>query len=1186
MPRARRRARWLALASSVAAIGMLHPALADPVTLMGNVTSTPYGQPMDPMPDLLTSDLHVGDTGQGSMLVQDGGWAFTNEYANIGHAGGSQGDVTITGAGSRWDAFELRVGNGGTGSLTIADGGLLQSAWNYNLVGAESGSQGTVTVTGASSTWNTDALYVGYAGNGSVSITDGGTVGSLLDGVIAYNAGTTGTVAVTGDDSRWTLGPAADLYVGYSGNATLTIDGTSAVTSRQAFVGYAAGSTGTVTVTGNGKMPPNTPTGTWSQSDKLYVGTSGNGQLSIQNGGFVATYGETYVGFRAGSTGIVTVTGDGSSLYQQGGMEVGSSGRGTLTIADGAWVFTDGGSGIIGSAGGSTGTVTVTGQGTQWQINNRHPLLVGYGGHGTLTIEDGASVSTNSTTIGGSGLPTGGNAGGDVTVTDEGSLFKGGTIDLGYGASGTLTVENGGVVQASNILMGFLGSAGTLNINGTDGARGVVETANISTIQGFGQVNFNGGILRASADGAVLLEGSSEMAALRVNILSGGAFIDTKGFNASIAAFLYGDGGLIKQGAGTLTVTGNNSYKGATQVEQGTLLWGGRAPYDNSGFVQGGQYIVNGGTLDLGSDHGILPRYPNVFALTMSSLSGSGGTVKLNTGDLIVDQAVDTAYAGSITGTGGLEKSGVGSLTLGGDSTYSGRTIITGGTLAVNGSIVSDVFVGSGGTLAGTGTVGGSVLNIGTVAPGNSIGTLTVVGDLTQQAGGVLVLESDFAGGRIDRLAVGGDAALDGRVEVRATTVLPDVRLPFLTAGGALSHSLNAPSSIFDYAVTQEGNALSVSAASAHFAEPGFGLDHDQGKVAAHLQDAWEAGGGALGTLFGTLGTLADDDPEGYAGALSDLSPGVAGAAAAGSIATTQQHLDTLLSCPVFAAGTSFLTETECAWGQAGGQALDQKADGGISGFDTTTYSLQAGMQREVSPDWFVGFAGGYDRSSTDSDDGRVESDGDIVYGGAVLKHQSGPWLLSGAVAGSYGWYDSTRTIAIPGFAGQAEGDPEVYNLSARFRTAYTMAQGDYYLRPLVDFDLIYSHASGYRESGAGLLDLAVDDSGQWSFHATPALEVGTRVALNETTVMRAFAAAGVSFGSADSWETTARLANAPAGTGSFDSEFPLAQVVGRLTAGVDLAADNGFGLRVNYQGSFSDTYTSHGGALRLSYRF
>jgi outer membrane autotransporter protein len=461
-----------------------------------------------------------------------------------------------------------------------------------------------------------------------------------------------------------------------------------------------------------------------------------------------------------------------------------------------------------------------------------------------------------------------------------------------------------------------------------------------------------------------------------------------------------------------------------------------------------------------------------------------------------------------------------------------------------------------------------------------------VGGDLTQEANGVLAFDADFVGSRMDHLTIAGDAMLDGKLAVNAISVLPGLTLSFLTAEGALDHSLDAESALYDYVISQAGNELSVSAAGAHFAEPSFSLNDDQDKIADHLQKIWDAGGGPFGTLFGTLGTLADDDGDSYASALSDMSPGVSGAAAAGSIAMTQQRLDLLLSCPMVAGSTSMLVETECAWAPADVQALDQKASGGISGFDATTYALRAGTQFEVAPNWFVGFAGGYDRSDIRGDDGRVNADGDTLYAGVSLKHEIGPWLLSGAVAGSYGWYDNTRLIRIPGFEARAESDPDVYNLSARVRAAYTFAQDPYYVRPLVDFDLIYSHASGYRESGAGMLDLQVDDAGQWSFHATPAVEVGTRVEVNETTVMRAFAGAGVSFSSIDSWDTSARLASAPAGIGTFDSEVPLADVVGRLTAGVDLANDNGFSVRAQYSGSFSDTYTSHGGSLRLSHKF
>lgn len=494
----------------------------------------------------------------------------------------------------------------------------------------------------------------------------------------------------------------------------------------------------------------------------------------------------------------------------------------------------------------------------------------------------------------------------------------------------------------------------------------------------------------------------------------------------------------------------------------------------------------------------------------------------------------------------------------------------------------------TGGVLTDAEIYEADVMNHGRLTIGQSggIDATRITGDLTQDAGGILGFTADFAGFRMDRLIIDGDATLAGKFTVNAISVLPDISLPFLTVAGTLDPALSAESSIFEYSISRAGNELSVSANSAHFTDPGAMLNEDQINVAGHLQEVWDAGGGSFGTLFGTLGSLADRNSGDYAAALSDMSPGISGAAAAGSIAMTQQRLDLLLSCPMFADGTSALVETSCVWSQAGAQTLDQKASGGMSGFDTTTYALRAGAQVEVSPDWFVGIAGGYDRSSIRGDDGRVDADGDIIYAGASLKHEIGPWLLSGAVAGSYGWYDNTRTIRIPGFAGQAEGDPEIYNLSTRVRAAYTFAQDPYYVRPLVDLDLIYSHASGYRESGTGALDLLVDDAGQWSFHATPAIEVGTRVEVNETTVMRAFAGAGVSFSTVDSWDTSARLAGAPAGIGMFDSEVPLADVVGRVTAGLDLATDSGFGLRVEYNGSFSDTYNSHAGSLRLSHKF
>ena len=161
---------------------------------------------------------------------------------------------------------------------------------------------------------------------------------------------------------------------------------------------------------------------------------------------------------------------------------------------------------------------------------------------------------------------------------------------------------------------------------------------------------------------------------------------------------------------------------------------------------------MNGGTLDL-----------NGFDLTMSSLSGTGGTVALGAAALAINQATDTSYAGALTGAGSLTKAGAGTLTLSGVNTYTGATTVDAGTLAVNGSIASSslLTVNAGGTLGGNGTVGNTTINAGgALAPGNSIGLLTVQGNLTFAAAASYMVE--VSPSNADRTNVTGVATLGG----------------------------------------------------------------------------------------------------------------------------------------------------------------------------------------------------------------------------------------------------------------------------------------------------------------------------------------------------------------------------------------------------------------------------------------
>src|SRR5207247_337787 len=127
-----------------------------------------------------------------------------------------------------------------------------------------------------------------------------------------------------------------------------------------------------------------------------------------------------------------------------------------------------------------------------------------------------------------------------------------------------------------------------------------------------------------------------------------------------------GTGGFVKQGIGTLTLSGANNYSGATTVSAGIL----RA--SNSTALGSNSAVTVNGTLDLDSNN-----------VSVGSLAGAG-TVTLGSGVLIAGgNNTTTSFFGSIGGSGGLTKTGSGTLTLGGTNNYTGTTTISSGTLAV-----------------------------------------------------------------------------------------------------------------------------------------------------------------------------------------------------------------------------------------------------------------------------------------------------------------------------------------------------------------------------------------------------------------------------------------------------------------------------------------------------------------------
>lgn len=288
-------------------------------------------------------------------------------------------------------------------------------------------------------------------------------------------------------------------------------------------------------------------------------------------------------------------------------------------------------------------------------------------------------------------------------------------------------------------------SGGTF-LNG--GTLSVASDANLGAASG--ALTFNGGTLQVTGAGFTGTARTINWGA------QGGGFDIADAANRFTVGQTLAGGPLSKLGDGTLVLTGANSYSGATTIQAGTLALAG------AGSIAASSGVQNNGVFDISG---------TAAGASIRTLSGNG-VVDTGTQTLTLTAAADT-FGGSFRGTGGLRLSG-GAETLTGDSSgFSGATTVEAGVLSVNGSLGGRLSV-QGGRLQGIGTVGSTSNEAGgMIAPGNSIGTLTINGNYVGNGGGLEI-----------ETVLGGDASPSDRLVVTGSTA-GATRLTVLNQGGA-----------------------------------------------------------------------------------------------------------------------------------------------------------------------------------------------------------------------------------------------------------------------------------------------------------------------------------------------------------------------------------------------------------------
>jgi fibronectin-binding autotransporter adhesin len=612
-------------------------------------------------------------------------------------AAGPKADGQIQGGSGVWQA-------GGSADNWTDTNGASNGAYAQNSFAVFAGTGGNVAIDNGNGAVQATGLQFaddGYVIGGdtltltgadaTVRVGDGSNAGAGYRATI--NAAIAGSAGLTKTDAGTLILSGANSYSG----ATQVQGGTLVVNGDQSAAKGAVSVASGAMLAGSGKIGGNVNVGAGAT---LSPGFGGVGTLTI--GGDLALASGSNVAFEVGQAD--TVGGTLNDLIEVGGnltlggtlqlsqSASGSFGPGVYRLFDYAGTLTDNGLALGGIA--KDGQVAVD-TATAHQVN-----LINSTGL-TLNFWD-PSGADNGAVNGGTGTWK---TSGGTSWTD---------------ATGALNAPYSGAAFAV-----FEGTAGTVTI---DGSAGPVQASG----------------LQFGVDGYTVTGDALTLVGSQSTIRVGDGTTAGTAYKATIASVLAGNTQLVKADAGTLILSGANSYTGGTAVTGGTLQISSDG---NLGAAAGG-VSLNGATLRTTAD----------MSSARTLAFDGDGTLDVNDGTTLT-------WNGALSGAGGLTKAGVGTLVLTADnSTFGAATRLNAGTLAVDGMLGGPVTIQTGARLEGTGQVG-SVTSSGTIAPGHGgVGTLTIVGDYVANAG-TLEIESGAAG--IDRLVVTG--ATSGTTQVTLT---------------------------------------------------------------------------------------------------------------------------------------------------------------------------------------------------------------------------------------------------------------------------------------------------------------------------------------------------------------------------------------------------------------------------------
>ncbi|MGH8039923.1 MAG: autotransporter outer membrane beta-barrel domain-containing protein [Stenotrophomonas sp.] len=821
----------------------------------------------------------------------------------------------------------------------------------------------------------------------------------------------------------------------------------------------------------------------------------------------------------AGDAGTVTVSNSSGAVSTQ-----------SLQFASDGYVLSGDALTLVADAQGATPVIRVgdgsaLGAGYTTTINN---VLTGTAGLqktdlGTLVLT-AANTWTGTTRV----------AGGALSVASESALGD---------ASAALLLD-GGVLQVTGTALDQLQRNVTLGAAG-----GGFDIADADHTFVLDHALSGSGALLKRGDGTLLLQGAQQYSggtvvdagtlqgdteSLQGSIVNNAALVVEQDGNGTLAADVSGTGALTKRGTGTVQLAGTNTYTGGTFIEAGTL---------------------------------------------QGSASALRGPIQ-NDGTLVLDRNEDSVLADAFTGSGRLLKTGTGTLVVQQAQGYAGSTQVEQGTLVVgdastaNATLGGSVSIGQGARLQGVGRVGNLDLQ-GTLAPGNSIGTLHVSGNAVLQASARYEVEVD-ADGRHDQLAVDGTTTiLGGSVVSLADGAAwnPLTRYTLITSQGGVTGRFNTVSNNLAFLTpTLEYAPTSVTLALARnqVAFPAVGTTYNQRSTATALESL------GSGALYDRVVVM----DEGSARQAFDAYSGEVHASTQVTLLDDAARVRRSLANRLVDADAGDVSAGGPAsgWATAWGHRGRNDADGNAALGRQQGTGWMAGADLGFENDAVLGVAVGQARSTLEVDarsaDARTNSKYASLYGGVGF----GAWALRGGLTGG-----RTDSRVQRWAADQKLHSTDDARLWQGFvDVAHGGTVGRLHLEPYLNYAHVRLEQDGFQEWGG---DAALVGDAQ-----TRTLDIGTAGLRTQWHLESRFSTAVVlNLGYQRAWgDTISELSQqfAAGGAAFLVNGLPVEEKAGVAELGFTTQLTPQVEFRADYQGRFGSSVRDQGAQLTVRAQF